>query len=216
MTDYCEPADLYSYGLPRGSLANPGKLAKSASADGDFLELNNHGFSLNDLVSFRAESGGSLPQPLEPLTTYYAIPLTDASFSVAAAEDGDAIDLVTDGSRILVIPKLPIAKAISWGAATIDDMLPAHAVPLTAPFPSIIVITNAELAAGKLGYFTGSSSASLTGLMDLAMKRLARWAQGVPIRGENAPSDDDATNVATSATVPYSDPRGWNRFGGIS
>jgi hypothetical protein len=45
-----------------------------------------HGLSLNDLVSFRAEAGAPLA-PLAEGTTYYAVPLTEATFSRSVADD---------------------------------------------------------------------------------------------------------------------------------
>jgi hypothetical protein len=49
-------------------------------------------------------------------------------------------------------------------------------------------------------------------VFDAAMKRLERWGTGVPIRGENAPP---AGGLSVTATLPYSDTRGWTRFGGL-
>lgn len=210
--NYCDPADLYSYGLPRGALPNEGRLAASASAAADTIELDGHGFALNGPVSFRAEAGGSLPEPLDEGTTYYAIPVTPDAFSVAAAEGGAAIDLTTDGERVVVIAPLPIDAAIAWASRIIDDSLPAHLVPLEEPLPEIVRMTCAELAAGKLLTYTGREAESLTAMVDQAQKRLMRWGKGVPIRGTNAPKP---ANLAASATVPYKDPRGWNRYGGL-
>ncbi len=209
---YCVAADVYTFALPRGALANPARPVASVSAGGNTISLDLHGFSLNDPVSFRAEAGGTLPAPLVAGTTYYAIPVSDSVFSVAAAADGAAIDLTTAGTRVVVIDQLPMAAAIEWGAAMINDMLPAHVIPLVAPYPPIVVMTNAELAGGKLLARQGSASKSLTEIADQARKRLERWAAGAPIRGENAP---EPASLAASATAPVSDARGWNRWGGI-
>lgn len=210
---YCEQADLYSYGLPRGALRNPGRLVGSVSAVTDSIELDDHGLVTNGVVTFRAEAGGSLPSPLVAGVEYFAVPTTDSAFQVAAFEDGPAIDLTTAGSRVLAIVKLSKADAIAWGAALIDDMLPGHAVPLTAPYPPIVVMTNAELAASRLLALTGGLTKTLGEIVDAARKRLERWGRGVPIRGTNAP---DAGNLAlVSAAVPVSDTRGWTRYGGL-
>lgn len=207
---YCAASDLYDFGLPRGAVANPGHLIASVSAGANTLELDQHGFSEDNPVLFRAEAGGSLPAPLVEGTTYYAIPVNESTFSVAATEGGSAIDLTTAGSRILVIAPLPVAQAIAWASRIIDDMLPAHLVPLTAPIHELVKMTCAELAAHKL--LKGAAPKSLTATVDEARKRLERWATGVPLRGENVPQ---AANTAVSASVPYRDARGWNRYGGL-
>lgn len=215
MADYCAAGDLYSYGLPRGAVPNPGRLAASVSATANTIALDVHGFEQDDPVSFRAESGGSLPSPLVEGTTYYVVPVDANAFSVSATAGGAAVDFTSAGENVVVIDPLPIAAAISWGGAMIEDMLPAHVVPLEAPYPPIIVMTNAELAAGKLAARGGFGSKSLAEIVDQARKRLDRWSKGIPIRGTNAPADTAAANTAVSPVAPYTDARGWNRWGGL-
>jgi len=124
------------------------------------------------------------------------------------------IDFTTNGVRVVVGTQLPFAAAIAFGKALIDDMLPAHLVPLTAPYPPIIVMTNAELAIGKLTGSTGNGSKSIGAMVDEARKRLAEWAKGKPLRGENVPPP---ANLATAAvaTAPCRDDRGWRRWGAL-
>jgi hypothetical protein len=212
LTDYCDPSDLYAHGLPRKSVPNPGYLVESVDATANTFALDVHGFSLDDPVSFRAEAGGSLPAPLASGTTYYAIPTTDNAFSVSATAGGAAVNITSAGSRFLVIAAFPVGAAISWASQVIDDMLPAHVVPLGVDaIPEIVRMTCAELAAGKLAARAGAQSKSLTEVVDAAGKRLARWGKGVPIRGAVVPP---SASLSASATVPFRDPRGWNRFGG--
>lgn len=209
---YADPADLYQYGLPRGALRSGGRLAGSVSAADDSIELDGHGFADDDPVSFRAESGGTLPAPLAEGVEYRAIALDASFFRVAATAGGAAIDLTTSGSGVVVIAPLPIAGALDWASRVIDDMLPAHVVPLSAPYPEIVRMTCAELAAGKLLTLTGQASKSLAEMVDFAQRRLARWAKGVPVRGTNAPAP---ASLAQGATLPYYDARGWARYGGL-
>lgn len=212
MTAYCAPSDLYAFGLSHGAVPNPGRPVDSANATANTITLDVHGFVLNDPVSFRAESGGSLPAPLVAGSTYYAIPVTESTFSVAAAEDGAAIDFTSAGSLFVVITPLPVDASIAWASRLIDDMLPAGVVPLAEPIPEIVRMTAAELAAAKLAGRGGFASKPLTEIADAARKRLERWAQGIPIRGDNAPTP---TNLASAAAVPYVDSRGWGRYGGL-
>lgn len=209
---YCEPADLYAYGLARGALTNVGRLAGSVSVASGAIELDGHGFALNDALSMRAEGGGAMPSPLVVGTTYTAIPVDGSHFRVAAQAGGVAIALTTAGSRLVVIAPLPIAFAIAWASRILDDMLPAAVVPLASPYPEVVKMTAAELAIWKLATFTGNASGSITQMIDFAQKRIARWASGVPIRGTNAPAP---AGLAVNAAVARSDSRGWLRYGGI-
>lgn len=184
----------------------------SVSAGANTFTLDVHGFDLDDPVRFRAEAGGSLPAPLAEGTEYYAIPITESTFAVAVAPAGAAIDLTTAGARIVVIAPLPILAAIAWASRLIDDMLPAHMVPLVEPLHELVRMTCAELAAGKLLGLRGAASKSLAEMVDAARKRLERWAKGVPLRGDDAPA---TANHATVATAAYADPRGWEKFGGL-
>lgn len=215
MALYCEEKDLWDFGVPRGSIPNAGRLAAEppASASTDRIELDGHGFASGDPVSFRAEGGGSLPAPLVAGTIYYALPYSEGYFQVSATAGGAAIDLTTAGEGVVVLTPLPIDAAIEFASALIDDMIPSHAVPLTAPYPPIITMTCAELAAAKLAARSGAASVSLTGTADAARKRLERWAQGVPVRGTGA-SAQTPTNLAQSAVAPALDVRGYTRWGG--
>lgn len=210
MVDYCAVSKLYDYGLPRGSLANPGRIAASVDSVADSIELDQHGFSDGDRVRFRAEANGSLPTGLSAGVDYYALPLTESTFSVSLTDGGGAVDLSSTGARVKVIAPLPLDAAISWASRLVDDMLPAALVPLALPVPPIVEMTTAELAIWKISTRGGSVPKSLGEVFDFAKKRLERWAMGVPIRGENAPEP-----AGLAASLPRSDPSGWDRFGGL-
>lgn len=209
---YCQIADLYAYGLQRGAFSNPGRLAQTANAASNTITLDQHGFSLNDLITLRVEGGGVLPAPLVAGVGYYVIPVGESAFSLAATFGGGAIDLTTAGSRMIVTIPVSRQAAIDWATALIDDLLPAHIVPLSAPINPSVVMTCAELAIGKLMQITGSGSKSIGDMVDAARKRLERWSAGVPLRGANVPPP---ANVAASATVPFLDSRGFSKFGGL-
>lgn len=208
---YCTDSDLYNYGLPRGSIPNPGRLVASASTSTGALTLDVHGFADDDPLTFRAEAGGTLPAPIVAGTTYYAIAVDDNSFRVSATAGGAPLTLTTAGSRTVVITPLPLEASRAWASRIVDQSLPAHLVPLAEPFPDLVVMTTAELAIGKLLQGKGSTAKSLVMMVADAQKMLARWAKGVPLRGENVPP---RANLAASATLPYADPRGWGRYGG--
>jgi hypothetical protein len=211
---YSTVADLYANGLQRGAIANPGRLAAGVNVTTNAITLEQHGFTLNDHVTLRPEGNGTMPAPLVAGVTYYAIPVNGDAFSVAAAPDGAAIDLTSTGAKVVVGAEIPFAAAIAFADALIDDFLPAHLVPLTAPYPPIVVVTSAELAIGKLLATTGNGSKSIGAMVDEARKRLADWARGRPLRGTNTDHQTPA-NLAASASLPYRDARGWGRYGGI-
>lgn len=211
MDDYCSASDLYTFGLPHGALVNPGRLIAEVSTSANTLTLDVHGFALNDRVSFRADVGGSMPAPLVAGTLYYAIPLTESTFSVSATSGGAAIDITTAGQYVFASVPLSIAEAIAYGRELIHDMLPAHLVPIEAPIPPIIRMTNAELAIWKITTGRGTSK-TLGEMVDTARKRLERWAKGIPLRGDNVPPP---ANTAVISTAPHNDSRGWNKWGGL-
>jgi hypothetical protein len=177
--------------------------------------LDGHGFAEGAPVTVRAEAGGSLPSPLQAGVTYYVVPVGDDRISLSATAGGDAIDLTTVGENVLVIAPLPMAAAISYASALVDDMLPAHVVPLTAPFPPIVKATTAELAAAKLAAITGVKGANLSEATDAAQKRLERWGKGIPIRGTNAPGAANLAANGASLSAAFNDARGWQKFGGL-
>jgi hypothetical protein len=215
---YAAPGDLHSFGLPRGSIPNPGRLLAAVSASANTLTLDVHGFDEDDPFSLRVEAGGTMPGGLVAGTTYYAEPVSESAFRARSAPGGSAIDITSAGDpeRVVVIAPLPVSKWISWASRLIDEMVPAHLVPFGPTLddvPEIVRMTCAELAAGKgLGY-GGASSKSLTAMVKDARSLLAQWAKGLPVRGDREKTTP--ANLAASATVPYRDPRGWNRFGGI-
>jgi hypothetical protein len=215
---YCQQSDLYSFGLPRGAIPNAGRMVERVDLDENWLELGGHGLSLDDAVRFRTDPGGSLPDPVDRGVTYYARPVDDGHFQLAdglstADPPGDVVTLATCGECVILVVPMPVEAAIEFGKRVINEAIPAHAVDLVEPYPEIIVITNAELAAWKLGLVQGVKSATLTDAIDAATKRLERWAKGVPVRG--AQKTQTPTNKAAAATRAYDDARGWNRHGGL-
>ncbi len=208
--DYCAVSDLYAFGLPRGATPNPGRPVDSVDIALNTLQVDVHGFALNEKISFRPESSGSMPAPLVIGVEYFAIPIAESSFSVSATSGGAVIDLTTTGARLVVIVPLPFADAISWASRIVDDSLPAHLVPLEVPIHELVKMTTAELAIGKILTRSGSASESLSSMVDAASKRLAKWAKGIPLRGEDVPKP---ANVAATASVQIADNRGWSKHG---
>lgn len=207
---YCTAADLPRYGLPRGRLANPGRLIALAYAATDVLELDAHGFGTDTALLFRAEAGGSLPAPLVAGTTYYAISLSDSTFQVAATAGGAAINLTTAGESVLVTAPLPVDETIEFYSRFVDSHLPAHLVPLEAPIPPIVVGIVAQLSSARLLHLSGQTSVSMPEIEAGAHKELERWAKGLPIRDTRMTA---AANLSVAEGV-VADPRGWSSSGG--
>lgn len=194
--------------MPQGALPNPARLIHSVSASSDTLTLDSHGFYDGDPVSFRADSvGGSLPAPLTDSVTYYARRVSDDAFAVATDPSGGSpINLTSAGTRVLVLAPVPVEPAIAWATAIIDDMLPAHLVPLEAPIPEIVKMTCAELAVGKLMSRQGAAPETLSKAVSDAQARLVRWSKGIPLRGAAVPK---RANLAARASAGYRDAKGW-------
>lgn len=212
LSAYCSAADLYDAGLQRGALPSPGRLVAAINATTNVLSLDGHGFRDDAELLFRAETGGSMPSPLVAGTTYYAIVLTDATCQVAATAGGAAIDITTEGSLVVVSTPLPTQAAIEWASGMVDDFLPAHVVPLDAPYPAVVIAVTADLAVARLGVITGGSSADFIATkLAAAQKMLDRWAKGLPIRGAIVPT---AAGLSTVAAATATDPRGWIPTGG--
>lgn len=228
---YCAPADLYAFGLPRGSIPNPGRPLAAVSSSANTLTLDVHGLDEDTAFRLRVQAGGVMPAGLVAGTTYYAHPIDESTFQARATPGGAAIDITADGDaeRVLVIVPLDVPSWIRWASRIIDELIPAHVVPLvkvdaagvredetgydasTGTYPEAVVISTAELAAAKGLGGGGASSRSLSRMRDDAEKRIARWASGIPIR--NARGQTPA-NLAATGPAPYRDRRGWSRYGG--
>lgn len=206
-SEYCTERDLYRVGgLQRGELANPGRLV--GSVDSSVMTLDGHGFGNDDMLSFRAEAGGSLPAPLASGTIYYAIALTDATFQVAATAGGAAITLTTEGDRVVVWSPVDIVGAIRAESAVFDDAAQgAAAVPLEGAIPEIVKVVVARRSSALLLEQLGSGSAErIKAMRDYAEERYKEWRRGVSIGGVNKPA---SSNLAVTATATAIDSRGW-------
>lgn len=205
MVAYATRADVYKYGFSRGTLGNPGRLVASALASTNVLTLEGHGFETDDEILLRAESGGSLPSPLVAGTAYYAIRLTDSTFSVATTPGGTAVNLTTDGESVVVSAALPFDEVLEFYSRFVDDFLPAHLVPLAEPYPVTVTATVAELAAKKLQLIAGQTSDAIDAVELAAKARLERWAKGLRIRDPKA-----ATSANLALARSGNGNRGWD------
>jgi len=211
MASYATRADLYKYGLPRGMLANPGRLCASALAATDAFELDGHGFETDDALLFRAEAGGVLPVPIVAGVTYRAIRVNEQIFQAASVPAGAVIDLMTDGVSVVVASPLPIDEVLEFYSRFVDPFVPAHFVPFEAPYPVTVTAIVAELSAKKLLIIAGQKSESMTETELAAKAQLERWAKGIPLRDARATGP---ANVAYSEAVAPTGPRNWAPPGG--
>lgn len=211
MTAYATERDLYTYGLRRGVLANPGRLVESSRESTDVLTLDGHLFETGDAVTLRAVEGGVLSGPLSADALYYVIRLTDATFKLSATSGGAAINLTSNGETMVVRAAPPVAAYLEMFSRWVDQFIPAHLVPLepnaggTYPMPIVKVVC--ELAAAKLLSWAGQSSTSLTESEVAAKAQLERWASGLPVRA--VASTQAAGKAVTSTVATAGDPRGW-------
>jgi hypothetical protein len=188
-------------------LSNPGREVESSLAATNVLTLDGHLFETNDEVTLRAVEGGTLSAPLVEGTVYYAIRLTDSTFSLAATSSGTAIDLTTSGASMIVKAELPVDELLEAYSRFVDDFIPSHLVPLTAPYPVTVVRVVCELTAAKLLSLAGQSSVTMTEAEVGAKAQLDRWTKGLPIR--DAVATASASMAIVSTLVTDADPRGW-------
>jgi hypothetical protein len=208
--ELCTVADLYQR-VQGGTMPKPARLIAAVDAGTDVLTLDEHGYAADEVLVFRAEAGGSLPSPLVAGTTYYAIPLTDATFRVSATVAGTAINLTTAGSNVLAIQNRPYPAHIQRSSARIISRLIAHKVPLDEPYPVEVVDAAAYLAIESLYAHTGQVPGTLQPLIDAAKADLERWLKTATIRGAIVPA---SANLALVGNVAASDPHGWTPEGG--
>ena len=212
MTAYATRSDLYKFGLPRGALGNPGRIAASVLAATDTIELQEHGYATGDAVTFRATEGGTLSAPLVAGVLYYVLYLTDSTFQISATPSGSTINLTTDGVSMMVASDLPIDDVLEFYSRFADGFIPAHAVPLPTPYPITVVALVAELAAKKLQILSGLISESMKETEIAAGKQLERWAKTIPVR--DAALTTIPTNLATHNSRPHQDRIGVPLFNG--
>lgn len=215
MAVYATRSDLDDFGgLPDGALASEGRLVASSLAATDALELAAHGFETGEPLTLRAYEGGTLSAPLVEGETYYAIRLTDARFKVATSEAnalaGVAVNLTTNGASMVASKPLPVERYLELYSRWVDDFLPAHLVPLTAPYP-IVVTRIVALLAGKALLNRDGKASEIVNETELAAKaQLERWAKGIPLRD---PARTASANLAITASLGAGssdlDPRGW-------
>lgn len=209
MTAYATHADLYRHGLPRGLLVEQARLVEDVDTSANTLVVANHGLTLNDPFRMVDDAGGvvgTLPSPLVSGTTYYAKPVDDSILQVAATVDGVAIDLSNVGAGtfgIAIDLTEEIDAVLEYYSRQVDRKLPAHAVPLTDPYPAEVVAFVAKLAARELLSRRGERVESVNEAAERVTLELRDWIRGVPLR------DANATAPANLAISWGSASRGW-------
>lgn len=199
MSVYCSRSDVYGW-LPRGVVQRPARLAASVSTALDTLTLDDHGLADDDEITFRAESGGSLPSPLAAGTTYYASATTASTFKVAASAGGAAINLTTAGSNVLVIATLPWDRWIEDESATLDCTVPAHVVPF-ATVPHIVRKYVSAMVAKRAAVACGVATPLLDGELAIIREDLKLWRTGIAIRGQAEPTQAQVPQLYVSGTT---------------
>ena len=196
---YCERSDVFRW-FPRGGVSNPARFVSAVSASSETLTVDGHGLQLNDEVTFRAESGGTLPSPLVAGTTYYAIPVTDSTFQISTTSGGAAVNITTTGSNTLLIVQLPWDEWIESATSEMECTLPAHVVPLVSPYPAVVTRYTAGLVAEMAMIFCGVNSEAIATQMDRVREELKIWRKGIPIRGAVVPQAAQVPAYWTGST----------------
>lgn len=204
-TAYATRRDVYTYGLPRGLMANGARVCASALASTGLFVLDLHGFEDGDAVTFGALEAGALPAPIVAGTTYYVLRESDNAFRVAAAAGDPPVTLTSDGVGVRVAMDLPFDEILEFYSRFVDSFLIGHQVPLTEPIPVTIKGLVAELTAQRLLRISNQKSESMDQVELAAKAQLERFAKGVVTRDPVATPSANLAVVGKGST----DTRGW-------
>lgn len=205
MSAYCEQTDAYAW-TPRGSISNPAQSVAITAAT-DIITWDGHALADDDPLTFRAESGGSMPSPLVAGTTYYAIRMTDSTFKVAATAGGSAIDLTTAGSNVLGIAQPPWTRWIEEESALIEGNCPSHVVPFSETPPIVRRMVSLRVAV-RARMWGGNSTEPIQNEIDDALRMFTAWAKGQQIRGAIEPASAQVpqlyvgSSTVSTRTIP--------------
>jgi hypothetical protein len=174
--------------------------AVTATVSTDILTCDGHGLATDDPITFRAESGGSLPSPLVAGTTYYAIAATDSTFQVASAAGGAALNITTTGSNVLLIVQPPWTRWIEEESAIAECSCPSHLVPFTST-PAIVRRLVSLLVASRALSWGGKSAGTVQAELETVWKLFDGWKKGQAIRGSVEPASAQVPQLYTGATT---------------
>lgn len=200
MAAYATPEDVYLLAVPRGSLVQRARPVASVDHVANVLELEGHGCSSKTRVQVQVDLDGVPPGGLSTSTVYWALPVAQSSslLQLSLTEGGAPVDLLDAGVMpfgLFVPVTTMLEAALSAASRDVDTMLPAHAVPLAAPYPEQVVNYVAVFAgwatARALGQ--GDLADGLQALKDEWTTKALRWARGIPLRNQLATSP---TNLA--------------------
>jgi hypothetical protein len=131
---------------------------------------------------------------------------------------------------MMVSADLPFNDILEFYSRFADGFLPAHVVPLPAPYPITVVAIVAQLSAKRLQQLSGLTSESMTELELAAGAQLKRWAAGLPVRDAalatvpanltvnqsgstnpplNSSPPSGITTLTSTVSISPFDPRGW-------
>ncbi len=203
---YCSRADVNKR-LPLGSIVSPAGIVASVNATSNAITFDGHGLETDDAVTVRAIEDGTLPSPLVAGTTYYAIRLSNATFSLSATVSGSAINITTSGDEMSISREPNYDETIEFYSRWADGFLPAHLVPLTSTIHPLVRGVVADLAAKKILNVNGQDSSVINSAELAAKAMLERYAAGIPLRGADVSASSNLAIRNTLGTA--ADPRGW-------
>lgn len=209
---YCSRGDVTKR-LPAGAVVSVVGLVESSIATTNVITFDGHGLETDDVVSVRATEGGTLSSPFVAGTSYYAIRLSNSTFSLASSAGGAALDITTNGVGMVVTREPAFDDVIEFYSRWADSFFAAHLVPFTAgAIPALVKGIVADLSAKRILNIAGQDSAVLNTAELAAKAMLERHEKGRTVRDEDATaSANSAISETMSATA---DPRGWHESDG--
>lgn len=192
---YATREDVYRHGVPRGTLVQPARPIASVDTTADTLECEAHGLSVDDPIQFLVDAGGTIAAPLTTSAVYYAKPVTDSEslFQVAATPGGSAIDLTTPGANFSLVVAIgpQIDGWVEYASRLADKAAIAHKVPFDGPFPKVIVVCVARIAAFEMLSSIGLSQPPVEASALRSFAILKELSEGVPLNDSAAFPDMD-------------------------
>jgi len=178
---YATKTDVYKW-IPSGSVSSPSRHI-TAEASSNTFSVDSHGLEDGALVSFRAESGGTLPSPVAKGTIYYVRDSTEHTFKISTTDGGDVLPITTDGSNVIMVLEVPWDGWLEVASRQVDNLLPANATPFSVPYPPVIVNYTALIVASWALTFGGKGSDLISTDLDRALEELKTWRRfGIPAR----------------------------------
>jgi hypothetical protein len=207
---YCTPDEVFALALSAQAFATRARPVQPSDVDGPSgrIRLRAHGLSDDDVVTFEVTPGGALPSGVSAFTPYNPTVLSFDLFHV-----GMTFVSVGSGWGVTVDPLRRITLIANDVMGQIDEMMTAHATPLSPPYPPVLVGVAARMTARAAVNSLQVENPAYRVAIDRLFAQeefdkliLANWLKGKPVQPAPADSTTAADNGARVASGLPLDP----------